>query len=323
MDNCDNLSSFVSNQKDRYADIIRKFLEDISFELPNFDYDVSTVTDRVERHFIMQNFETEFIAKVRPIIRWSAAYAVATYPFVNRQTQETIGIYTSYAIIIDDFPNDYRQDLKLFNSRVLRGAMQSNKVLQCFVEFLVNASPSFGQFGGDMIIKSSLEFVSACYFEVEEGQRLHFTSNAPAFPRYVRLKTGVSETYSFFAFPEYMLPEDLYLKHYLPAIPDLTDFFDYVNDIFSFYKEFTTIGDDRNFVLNSAQTHSMDIFQVLQNLCSEAREIIHRLCVVSNVQVQSNMKQLVHGYIMYHLSQSRYRLAELGIPEAAEASRRL
>jgi hypothetical protein len=312
--------------KTQFADIIHSFLHDMSFKMPDIEYDHQGMTGRLEEHFKAQQFSPQFIHRIQPILRWAAGIAVTTYPFVNCRTQEAIGIYTAYAITIDDFANQFKQDLKDFNRRTLSRQTHNNKLLQCFAEFLAATCPSFGQFGGDMIIKSSMEFVSACYFEAEEKElQLRFPSDAPDFPRFLRYKSGVPETYSFFAFPEDSFPEDRYLRYYLPSIPYVGDLFCYINDIFSFYKEFTMTGDSFNFIRHHALTHNVDVFQSLRELCNETVEIIRRIRTITAVdpQIHANVEQLIQGYVVYHLSQSRYKLSEIGITGADEANRRL
>ncbi|KAJ5494338.1 hypothetical protein N7463_010425 [Penicillium fimorum] len=77
----------------------------------------------------------------------------------------------------------------------------------------------FGQFSGDMIIKDSLRFISACY---AESENLQFPAEAHLFPNYFRLKVGVAQAYSFMLFPIEQFSEAECLRYCLPLIPYLT-----------------------------------------------------------------------------------------------------
>ncbi|RAL01218.1 terpenoid synthase [Aspergillus ibericus CBS 121593] len=144
---------------------------------------------------------------------------------------------------------------------------------------------------------------------------------AQRWPFYLRLKSGIAEAYAWMAFPPALYPENTHFRVYLLAVPELTYVFNAVNEIFSFHKE-CIVGTERsNFVSNVAIANSVSPLRALELLCDETIQAMRR--VRSILSVKPGMKQdiepLFHGYILYHLSQTRYRLAELHIPEAREA----
>lgn len=305
--------------KEECAQILQKFLEDIAFEMPARDYNLA-VGDQVKKHFENAGFSEDFIHDLQPIIQASAGIAMTTYHDTPTDIQCFVGIFTTYAIAIDDRVQELNHDLKDFSTRLLFQQPQGNDLLQSFTDFLRPLCRIFGQFGGDMIIKDSLQFVSACYLEAEAEKRLRFPADAPDFADYLRLKTGVAEAYSFMMFPEQEFPEDEYLDTYLPAIWYMQLYLDYTNDIMSFYKE-ALQKDDFNFVNNFAKSSGLTPIESLRKVCNKTAEIVQRLRIMStpDSKMSKVIEGFIQGYVVYHLCQPRYQLEELDIPMLSQA----
>jgi hypothetical protein len=309
--------------KAEYIKILQRFLGDIAFEFPSGHYNFA-VEDQVKMHFKEAGFSEKFIRDLQPIIQTSAGIAMTAYHSTPFEVQRIIGIYTTYAIAIDDRAQEMKHDLKDFSTLLLSEKPQGNKLLQSFAHFMKPMRQIFGQFGGDMVIKDSLQFVSSCYLEAEAKDRLLFPEDAPEFAQYLRLKTGVAEAYAFMLFPEKQFLEDEYLGTYLPAIWYMQAYLNSANDIMSFYKETLEL-EDCNFIHNSAKSRGLILSESLQKLCTETAELVQRLRSLGSTQpkISVAMEDFIQGYIVYHLSQPRYRLRELDLPMVIEAQRRV
>ena len=231
---------------------------------------------------------------------------MTTYHSTPFEVQRIIGIYTTYAIAIDDRAQEMKHDLKSFSACLVSKKPLGNKLLQSFANFLKPMNCIFGQFGGDMIIKDSLQFVSSCYLEAEANKQLLFPANSPDFAQYLRLKTGVAEAYAFMMFPEQQFLEDECLGTYLPMICYMQGYLNSTNDIMSFYKETLQL-EDCNFVHNSAKSRGIIPTEALQNLCTETVELVQRLRCLSSTYpgLSVTMEGFIQGYVVYHLCQQR------------------
>jgi hypothetical protein len=181
-----------------------------------------------------------------------------------------------------------------------------------------------------MIAKATTDFVCSCYLELELENRArnananddqhHHAINAPEYAEYFRVKTGVSEPYAFFAFPEHLSREDEVLHTYLPAIPYMVRYFNYANDILSFYKE-SGADEKANYVCNQAAAHNISPFESLDMLCKKTIEVFHivNTILAPNEDLRRNVHQWMHGYLTYHMVSARYKLEELDIPAVLEA----
>lgn len=174
-----------------------------------------------------------------------------------------------------------------------------------------------------MIMKSAIDFIAAQPVE-DEQDLLHLSLDTSDFPRFFRYKTGMSETYSFFLFPEDRYPEEKNLHKYLPAIPTLIQFYDQTNDLLSFYKEEFDPGDSINFVHTQARLHNITPLESLKRTQTSVAELIQKLRRIfkNEPEMLKDIERFMQGYILFHLSAKRYRLAELNIPAAIEGRKR-
>ncbi|KAL4794818.1 terpenoid synthase [Aspergillus venezuelensis] len=302
-----------------YQGLLTQFMRDISFSKHECG-PFASVQKAVLEHFRAQNFSPEFIRGGYPAIKASCAIATTTYPFVSVKTQEVIAIYTSFAILIDDTTNVSTDDLKTFLARLCGGQSQPNPLLRDMLRFIADDIPQhYGPFASDMIRKSIIEFISACVIENNYTGKIKMAKTAPDFPYFLRHKTGMAEAYAFFAFPETLFPEGALLPVYFPVIPDLVKYFNLANDLLSFYKESVVGRETFNYISNHASTNKLRPADSLRETVSSLTRCVSNtketLASPENGKLRDAVTKVFNGYVIYHSSSARYRLAELGIPD--------
>ncbi|KAL4864050.1 isoprenoid synthase domain-containing protein [Aspergillus spectabilis] len=200
-----------------------------------------------------------------------------TYPFASSMVQEAIATFAAYAISIDDLTSEFAGDLQLYATNLTRGRPQEHSLLQGFTHHLSDQSQIFGPYGGDMIIKGALEFISSAVVEAEHMDTLRLPRNATDFLLPFRAKTGVAEPFAFFCFPRDTHPKPRDLEKYIAVVPTIMLFLDYVNDILSFYKEHMKPGDSASFVKSYARLHRISLDHALRQIKVQAIEVVRRL----------------------------------------------
>ncbi|KAH8809352.1 putative trichodiene synthase [Xylogone sp. PMI_703] len=305
--------------KQQYKGVLQHFLQDISFQVLPCTYDPS-MENAVIQYLKCQHFSVDYVLSIMPTIRASAWIAAGTYPFVPKNVQEIIAIYTTLMITVDDISKDNVDDYKDFQVRLLRKQSQPNPALRSIVQFMDVIRQTYGNFVSNMIMKETIGFVDACIFEQEYEGKLVLTQSTPEFPLYLRLKTGIAEVYSLFAFPQVLYPEEKFLSVYIPAVPDILKFFNFTNDLLSFYKESVISNDRLNYISNYSRVKNITPLQSLETISAELVTCIRniRTTLADYPEMQGHMEQLFHGYIMFHMSASRYRLSELEMKEVDE-----
>ncbi|KAF4767117.1 hypothetical protein HAV15_009452 [Penicillium sp. str.  len=273
--------------KAELSGIIQEFLLDIGYEFPLLKL-YPAVEGEVKRHFRNNGFSDEFVSKIKPQIKTGIGIATTT-----------------------------------FQTTPLQHTMHRSPVLERMGEFLSSFHSIFGQFAGDMIIKDSLQFISACYAEAE-SENIQFPAEAHLFPSYFRLKVGVAEAYSFMLFPTAQFSEAECLRYCLPLIPYLTLAFNWINDIMSFYKEIVQM-ENCNFVTNSARCKGLTETEFLRKLCDDTSDVIRTLRTLGKAHpgLSKAVEAFVSGYVVYHLTQTRYRMKDLNLTFVSDARERL
>lgn len=311
--------------------IINRFLQDICYRCPDIPFDY-TLKSRVEGMMKAHGLSAELIARIQPYTDTGVNIAINCYAHTSQEVQDIVALFTSYAITIDDLGYEFLDEKKRCVSQLLRGEPQTNVILRAIFQCLADSSPVFGQFGGDMIAKSTVDFVCGCYLELEREDLLRknnkkataITSHktTPEFAKYLRIKTGVAEAYAFFLFPENLFLEDQFLHAYLPAIPHIATYFEYTNDLLSFYKE---AHEQANLISNHAKSENVSTFESLELIRKKTVETFHTINEIlsPNKALQEPIEQFMHGYVTYHFCSRRYRLSELDIPEVDQAKRLL
>ncbi|KAJ5382947.1 hypothetical protein N7517_000858 [Penicillium concentricum] len=316
--------------KTELSGIIKAFLLDIDYEFPpqlyNGEFPLRklylAVEHEVKLHFKNKGFSDDFIAKVEKQLRPSIDIAITAYHTTPFDVQCTVAIFSAYSFIADDWAHDleFRNDLKRFNICLLTRQPQGNPVLQCWGEFLSSFHSIFGQFASDMIIKDTMQFISACYAEAE-GEKLHFPTEAQRFPEYFRQKVGISEAFSFLFFPLAQFSEAECRRNCLPMMPYLTSVLAWVNDILSYYKEMVEM-ESFNFIANSARCQGVTEMECLRKLCDESSDMIRTLHTLAkaDTKLSKALEASLSGYITFHLMQARYRLEDLDLASISDAT---
>lgn len=322
-DDTNKISSNSKVTKEFYEDLIDDFLRKVSFKSPSFVYDEGLM-DRVEAQLQFHGLSDKFIDKVEPYTRTAVDMTFTTYSYLPPKIQEVIAIYTVYVLIIDDLADEFAQDLRAYATSLTSDQSPDNEVLRGLTFFLSQENHLFGSYGGSMLVKSTLDFITASTVEKDQSA-VRLSPDSPDYLDYFRFKTGISEGYSMLLFPSCRYPESESLHRYLPAIPPLMHFYNYVNDLMSFYKEESKIDEPLNFIHAQAKLrniHPLESLKRTQDFAVQAVQRIRRI-LRNEPDILEDVERFMQGYIHFHLTSKRYRLAELDIPAAVEGTKRL
>lgn len=160
---------------------------------------------------------------------------------------EAIALYTTYIISINKITSNILPDLKHYRSQLVLEHSQKHEILRGFTEFLKDQPRVFNTFRSNIIINNTLELIASVVIKQNQDS-VHLSRDASDYLVFFRAKTGVTEPFAFFYFPEDIHPEDRDLPKYVSAVPSIMLFLGYVNDLLSFYKEEIKQGDSPGFV---------------------------------------------------------------------------
>ncbi|EAA64685.1 predicted protein [Aspergillus nidulans FGSC A4] len=230
----------------------------------------------------------------------------------------------------------YGRSLDILSSAMWRSD-PAEPLLRDMLRFIADVIPRFyGPFASDMIRKAIIEFISAGlvlfnlyikFFETEYAGRITLALMAPGFPYFLRRKTGMAESYAFFAFPESLFPKSMFIPVYLPVIPGLVRYNNFANDLLSYCKESILGGERFNYTVSYARTNDHTPMESLRETASSLNACVANtratLADVGSKDLHGAVTKLFSGYAVYHYSAARYRLSELEIPELEAAKLKL
>lgn len=308
--------------KRRYEQLINNFLDNVSYRPPEIKFDLE-MESRLQELLRTEGVPNNLLQDTQPAIMATIAITQSAYSGLPSHSQDILAVWAALTICIDDLGSDIAVDLQRYSDDLLRRQKHVNPLLEAMTSWLGNNCQHFGKFGGDMIFKSTVDFICACYHEPEMHNEV-IPMEAPDFAEYFRCKTGVAEGYAFILFPEEIFPEQSYLNLYLPAIPYLIQFINFGNDLFSFYKE-ELQSDRKNYIHVHAKSEGVSPAQALELMVERMIVIFHNIRAIAseNLALQQAVDGFLHGFLLFHLGSSRYRLQELNIPATKRATEML
>ncbi|KAF8887823.1 isoprenoid synthase domain-containing protein [Infundibulicybe gibba] len=292
---------------DAYRDSIRgvlvRFLKelDIPFSTPQYDHQFAQeACDEALRlgyhpaHF----YSPEFQRGLQP----AAAICMTTYPHLSIAVRYYICIFTTSMIYLDDLAMKDIAIIKEFNVSFLQNKKQIHPFLDSLAVLLRTTYDHFNEYNASMIVTGTLEYISSLIMEQgQQGMVVH--TAATNYPGYLRYITGNSRPYALFFFPR-----DIPLEAYVQIIPDIINYSNDVNDIFSFYKE-ELAGETNNQICLLAKLRGCTKLEAMEHLAQVSIDGARRIATVLESHPEARAlarKYFVEGYVAFHaLSRER------------------
>ena len=293
--------------------VIKDFLSDMSFDCnkpPSPDnHDLKAMFVVKLADLGLSHHDLKSTARFH---KMSCLYPDLCFPNQPLEFKVFVAVYSFLIIIVDDLFLD-SPEIQTFTLKFGRGDPQGDPYLDCLDRLLkFEALKFFGPSMTNLIISSTLDGINA---HVIESRFSHgFPRSMSGFSSWLRSKTGY-EAYGYFMFSERQFPENEWLGLYIQGLPNLRDVICYINDIMSFYKE-RVLRSENCLISNLAEENGCDVIAALQSLCARTvamtYDIRHGYAGHGGSLVKA-FDSYMDGYIRWHLSQSRYRLNEIGL----------
>ncbi|KAJ5188189.1 Trichodiene synthase [Penicillium cf. griseofulvum] len=294
---------------------IKQMLDKVGFEPHSVPFTVDKELELFLREDLLKlNLDATSFKQAEKGLVFSVSWAHQAWTCLARDVKAVVAKQLLYIFLIDDFAEDFMEDLMRFGERFIVHAPHNSPILQAFDNHLRTLGTWYGPYSVTAIVKNSLEYVTGRVVEHQMlASQFHFSPAMKLVPVFLRPKVGGSEIMSHMVFDQARFPEDQYLLQYLPAIPAMMQFADYTNDILSYYKEFVIADEKFNFVDNFAKSHGLSHIQVLCSLAEHATEVqaSGRQLVSHDPKLLEVYDQWIRGYIHFFTAHRRYHLVEL------------
>jgi Trichodiene synthase (TRI5) len=302
--------------KENIKVFLERFLEEMNFDLAQ----PVKRTDKIleERATQMWNtyvLDSTFNSYGLKSLSWGGTrFSHLLFPNHPLELKVYCALYTLFHILID--PQDHAGiykiaicDLESFVLRFANAKEMTHPLLEPLARFFLTETPLlFSPMQTVGLFKSSMDYFFGCLCEQKFPQGV--PSYTEEFPPWLRYKTGLGEAYGHFFLS---CVEKERRDNYLPVVPLIAEYINYVNDILSIYKEHCD-SEEHNYASYSSQALSSSTNEVMTQLGAKVKEIkrrIERFCAENGLLDFSS--KLIHGYIAWHITEERYRLGEIGI----------
>ncbi|KAG9223244.1 hypothetical protein PLEOSDRAFT_155013 [Pleurotus ostreatus PC15] len=287
-------------------EIVHKFLTECGtqyFTVPySYDLHALCIQDAIRRGCVMDG---EF--GMQHCIPGGVVMAMTAFAHLDNQaTRILIALYTAFLIFLDDSFPEAIELVASFNLRFIRKELQGHASLDAFAQILRELPHHFGSVSANIMVSSSLNFVTALSLE-HEVPSMTISPSAGSFSTFSRVMSGASECYALFTFP----PE-LPLNSFVQALPDMMTYINNGNDVLSFYGEECS-GETSNRVSILATCEEASKHDILLRLVADASACHHRVLGIlalhpASLEAYGNFAR---GYIGFHTSTPRYKLNDL------------
>ncbi|KAG1804669.1 isoprenoid synthase domain-containing protein [Suillus subaureus] len=246
---------------------------------------------------------------IRPYMHIGVAMSTIAYGHLTDCTTKMwICLFTAVGICIDDTLNRGQKmdDVYRFNERFSNCQAQGDPVLNAWDVLLREAPRHYSPLVSNLIITSALDFVSGLLLEYETKD-MGVSKEAPLYPEYSRLLSGLAHGFGFFVFPS-TVP----LQEYIQCMPDLMFFLNHTNDIISYYKE-EIEGDTTNYLSLVAASRGSTKQDALYEVISKTVQAHHNIlkCLEPHPEAYEAYAKCCHGYINFHTALRRYKLKDI------------
>ncbi|KAG7088709.1 hypothetical protein E1B28_012679 [Marasmius oreades] len=231
--------------------------------------------------------------------------AFTSYAHLPRHHRVQIAVHTSFATALDDIFSHHHQRMESFNESFLKGVSQDDLILDGLAKALLNTSKYYSPIQSNLIVTSTLDFMTSLIMEVKIKKMESFDS--PSFAAYYRDMSGVSIAFAMFIFPKGIDPAT-----YIQCTPQIGMYINYMNDVLSFYKE-EVAGEEENLVSMLAKESSITKYEAIQRIADDVAEAEKDIStrLAGNKLALDGWQSFKRGYVRFHTSSPRYKLDEL------------
>ncbi|KAG2124812.1 isoprenoid synthase domain-containing protein, partial [Suillus clintonianus] len=226
----------------------------------------------------------------------------------DHATKMWMCLFTSVLTYIDDMMDraDDLGDVYRFNERFVNCQPQGHPALNALDGLLREAPCYYSSPVSNLIVASSLNFMSSILLDNETKDML-ISPQAPSYPWYCRLLSGLADAYGLCIFPS-TLP----LREYVQCMPDVTIVINHTNDILSYYKEVIK-GNTTNYLSLMAASRALTKEDALRELIEKTVQAHHNVLELLRpcAEAYDAYVSFFDGYVKFHATVKRYKLEEI------------
>lgn len=304
---------------DLYCNAVVRYLDAIEYHDCNLTHDERTqglqyVHSKTAEYFtqplpraVLQHVEPKRIAAVARTI---SQFVIYCWTKVPRDAQVDVSIYLSIMAVLDDEINsDPSSRMVTFWTDLVQGKQQQHPfwvLLNAHLPQLLRHYDSFCAFN---IMRCTIDYFQGNWIEQYNFQGYPGSADFPMFVRRLNCLGGaVGATF----FPAKEFDERAIIKELSSVMAHMDGPVSFVNDLFSFYKEYDQ--GEPNLASNWCTVDGITMEQALERLTDEAIKVsvgLLRVFEDKDPAVYASLRVFIHGYVTWHCCDLRYRMREV------------
>ncbi|KAF2140917.1 uncharacterized protein K452DRAFT_272633 [Aplosporella prunicola CBS 121167] len=249
-------------------------------------------------------------ARITAVSRTIPHFVVYCWSKVPKDVQVDISIFLAIINVLDDEINtDPNTVMSSFWGDLFQGKQQKHPFWVLMSEHLPRLLSHYGSFCSFNIMRCTFDYFEGCWIEQHNFQGYPGSDNYPLFLRRLNCLGGaVAGT----IFPAAEFDDQHLFKELACIMAQIDGPVAFVNDLFSFYKEFDL--DEANLVSNWCTVDGISIEHALDRLTDDTIQACVRILDIfkeKDPKVLATVRAFIHGYVTWHFCELRYRLREI------------
>ncbi|KAJ6031440.1 terpenoid synthase [Penicillium herquei] len=296
----------------QFTQIIERFVQGVNI-------DVQPNNDALIEEYIFKQLLEEGVEEKSAMIHAVRGALVSRqfYPFQPPELRRLTGLYTAYFFVLDDTNSvQGRSDMLQFRRNLLENRPMPKPFQGCAALFK-ELDEHYLEFIANRAVLGLINHMDSTALEDGEMGKFSHLQKSSAFPHYFRWMTGNPEPFVYFAAPKDVCAGyDKALNLFIQAAPELCDFTNHTNDLFSFYKEAILSSEHDGYVYHRVQAEKISVVECLNRIVDELHARIRRIeaTVASDSELSKIVMGYVRGYLGFHITEPRYKISELNVP---------
>ena len=256
---------------------------------------------------ILKNVEPVRLASV---LRTASHIAGYGFPKVPRDVQTDISIYLSIIILLDDdISCDPSTRMDSFWTDIVQGNHQKHPFWVLMNEHLPRLLNHYGSFCAFNTIRGTIDYFQGTWME---QRNIQCYEASDCFPLYLRRLANPGSVVGGLLFPAAQFDDKKLIEEISHVMAHTSELVTFINDLFSFYKEYSQ--NETTLVTNWCKAEGITMDQALERLtdnaicsCNQILDILEK----KDQAVLSSIRAFIHGYVTAHFCDMRYRLREV------------
>lgn len=304
---------------DLFCRAMVRFLDALEYDDDNLTHDervegLRYVHSRTAAYFT-QPLPRETLTRVDPariaaVTRTISHFIVYCWSKVPRDVQVDISIYLSIINVLDDEINaDPSSHMVSFWDDLIQGKQQKHPFWLLMNAHLPGFLNHYGSFCAFNIMRCTFDYFEGCWIEQHNFQGY---PGSDCFPLFLRRLNCLGGAVGGTIFPAAEFDDQKLFKEFACVMAQIDGPIAFVNDLFSFYKEFNQ--DEANLVSSWCTVDGISLEQALERLTDNT---IHSCIQILSIfkekdpKVLATIRAFIHGYVTWHFCDLRYRLREI------------